>query len=182
MRESLDPEWVRLESRVFGNYYQSRLEGLAPGQQKGPVLRVRLNRHTPCYPPGAGASLTVETAPGAHVYILNLQADGTVTLLYPNRLLLDRPLPDGRLTFPPVAMADRMGLELHPLKQGQPCKEAFKIVASQGPLDFSFLPVPENRIYSGARGGEIRRVSRVLEKAGRWNEVILGYWVSEDCR
>jgi hypothetical protein len=68
------------------------------------------------------------------------------------------------------------------LKQEEPCKEAFKIIASKDALDFSFLPVPENRIYSGARGGEIQRVSKVLEKADGWSEVVLGYWVSENCK
>ncbi len=182
VRESLEPGWVRLESRVFGNYHQSRLEGLTPGHSRGPHLTACLNRNPACYPPAAEASMTIETGPGVHIYIMNLQADGTVIILYPNRLLPDRPLPDGRLSFPPAAMGDKMRLELHPLKPGEPCKEAFKIIASKDALDFSFLPVPENRIYSGARAGEIERVSKVLDKADGWSDVVLGYWVSEECK
>lgn len=97
-------------------------------------------------------------------------------------LLENVPYMAGRLSFPPAAMGDKMRLELYPLKPGEPCKEAFKIIASKDGLDFSFLPVPENRIYSGAHAGEIQRVSKVLEKADGWSDVVLGYWVSEECR
>jgi hypothetical protein len=183
VREALDAKWVGLASRVFGNHYRDGLEAIAPGQaSKGPVLKVRLNRDPPCYAPGAEARIRIETVSGVHVYILGLQADGTAVLYYPNRLMPDRALLNGRLQFPPPAMQGNVDLLLYPLVPGEACREAFKVVASRQPIDFSFLPVPQNQVYAGAKGGDLARVLVVLKSASGWSEATLTYWVSEACR
>jgi len=188
VRGALDPRWVELASRVFGNHYRDGLEAIGPGEahatgaRKGPVLKVSLNRDPPCYAPGAESRLLIETDPGAHVYILGLQADGTAVLFYPNRLMPDSALLDGRLEFPPAAMRGKVELLLYPLVSGEACREAFKIIASSQPLDVSFLPVPQNQLYAGAKGGDLARVLTALKSASGWSEVTLPYWVSEVCR
>jgi hypothetical protein len=182
IREAFDPKWAALASRVFGNHYRDGLEAIAPGGNKGPGLKVRLNRDPPCYAPGAEATLTIETVQGVHVYILGLQADGTAVLFYPNTLMPDRPLVDGRVQFPPPAMREKMALLLYPLISGEACREAFKVIASTDALDFNFLPVPQNALYAGAKGGDLARVLAVLKAASGWSEATLAYWVSEVCR
>jgi hypothetical protein len=103
-------------------------------------------------------------------------------LFYPNTLMPDRPLVDGRVQFPPPAMREKMALLLYPLISGEACREAFKVIASTDALDFNFLPVPQNALYAGAKGGDLARVLAVLKAASGWSEATLAYWVSEVCR
>ena len=181
--DELDEGWVQRAATVKGNVFQKKLEVTEAGTgATGPPLSALLD-HTPaCYPVGAPAVIRVDTAPGAHVYILNLAADNTVTLLYPNSRLPDQPLTSGRLDFPPQALAKQMQLVLYPLVEGEMCHESFKVIASQVPLDFSYLPVPECTVYAGAQGGDIGKVVKTLQGASGWSETLLDYWVGAECR
>lgn len=183
-REPLPRGWAGDAAAVKGNVFQDRVETIVDSSpaNHGPTLSARLDRSPACYAGGAPATLHIETDPGCHVYILNLAADRSVTLLYPNPRLKDQPLPSGRLAFPPTALRDELTLLLYPLRAGQMSHESFKVVASRLPIDFSFLPVPENAIYAGAKGGDIKQVVRVLRQACGWSETVLDYWVGPDCR
>lgn len=55
------------------------------------------------------------------------------------------------------------------------------MVVSRHPLDFSFLSVPENRVFTGAEGGTLRQVLEVLERATNWSEQTLAYLVGREC-
>ncbi len=68
------------------------------------------------------------------------------------------------------------------MKEGESSQEAVKVVASRQLLDFSFLPVPINRLYYGAEGGDIKKMLYVLKNARDWREVTLNYAVGVDCR
>jgi hypothetical protein len=72
-------------------------------------------------------------------------------------------------------------LVFYPLEKGRFCREAIKVVASRRPLDFSFLPVPEDTIYSGARGGDMLRMLDVLKNARGWRDVVVPYGVGDNC-
>lgn len=183
-REPLTEGWAMEAASIKGNVFHARVEAIVDSRPSGhrPALVARLDRSRPCYPTAASATLDIETDPGCHVYILNLAADHSVTLLYPNSRLKDQPLPSGRLDFPPAALRGEMSLLLYPLRHGQTSHESFKIIASRLPIDFSFLPVPENAIYAGAKGGDIKQVLRALQQAEGWSETVLDYWVGPDCR
>jgi len=181
--QELDHGWPAMASVVPGNVYHEKLETLTDTEDTGdnPRLSACLDRQPPCYPAGAEARVSVTTESGVHLYILNLAADRTVTLLYPNRRLPDQPLAADLFEFPPAALAREMQLVFYPLKSGQPCQEAVKVVASRTSLDFSFLPVPVNRLYAGAEGGDIKKMLAVLRQAGKWREVTLNYVVGPGC-
>ncbi len=187
--EKLDPDWMSLASVVRGNIFHEKFTNVVnPGGSDrdrsvdAPALQAHLDRDPPCYPPGSRCTVHIEAEPGAHVYIFNLAADHTVTLLHPNVILPDHPLASGKFDFPPPAFTKDLQLILYPLEENEACQEAFKVVASRVSMDFSFLPVPVNRIYKGAQGGEIKRMLEILNKASDWNEVTLTYWVGAGCK
>jgi hypothetical protein len=179
--EPLGPRWQGLASRVWSNAYQQALTRLPGTGGDAPSLSARLDRNPPCYPPGVPATLTVHTDPGVHLYIMDLAADHTVTLLYPNRKMPDQAQATGRFTFPPASLGNQVHLVFYPLKKGQFCQEAIKVVASRRPLDFSFLPVPMDAIYSGGRGGDMKRMLDVLKNAKDWRGVVVPYGVGGGC-
>jgi hypothetical protein len=180
-QDRLGPGWQRLSSQVKGNAFQRTLASATDSGGDRPTLSARLDRDPPCYPAGSPAKVEVETEPGVHLYLFNLAADNTVTLLYPGRLP-DQPLPARTFVFPPPALARDLQLLFYPLEDGRFCQESIKVVASRKPLDFSFLPVPVNQMYAGAQGGEIKKIRDVLENATDWRDVVLSYGVGGECR
>jgi len=105
--EPLDPSWTGLAAKIFGNVHQEKFEVVSSGTTSEPVLEldVTLNRKNNCFAPGEKAKLHVRTRPGTHLYIFNLTADGNVTLIYPNKWMVDRPLAFGDFVFPPPGQA-----------------------------------------------------------------------------
>ncbi|EFK11047.1 conserved hypothetical protein [delta proteobacterium NaphS2] len=182
-REGLSAGWEHQASLKKGNVYHRGIEAIAPDarSQNRPEIKARMDRKPPCYPPGVPAVISVETEPGVHLYILGVAADYTVSLFYPNRRTRDQPLPSGTFRFPPPALAGDVQLVFYPLKQDELCHESIKIIVSRKPMDFSFLPIPEDHVYAGARGGDMKKVLEVLRTAHDWNEVVLSYWVGAGC-
>jgi len=180
-QDTLGKGWQMLASRVKGNVFHQKIETAVGAGANGPKLKARLDRDPPCYRPGTQAKMTIDTEPGVHLYLLNLAADNSVTLLYPNRLLPDQPLPSGRFVFPPPSIADDLQLVFYPLERGKFCQESIKVVASRRPLAFSYLPVPENQVFTGARGGDMKKMLDTLQNAFGWSEVVVSYGVGESC-
>jgi len=180
--EKLDNSWVNLESNILGNVYQKQLE-IVPASftDNLPELKAELNKKNTCYKSGERAKIYLTTEPDVFLYIFSLSADHTATLLYPNKYFPNAPLKSGKLIFPPEKFADNMQLLLYPLKKNKPCKESFKIVVSRKKMDFSFLPVPENQIYVGAKAGSIKKILNELKKNKEFSEVVLPYYVGKGC-
>lgn len=179
----LPPDWAPLAAQVKKNVFQEQVGAIEDKSAvAGPKLKAGLNRTPACYPAGASGRVTVETDPGSYVYLLNLAADHTVTLLYPNRFLPDKALKNGKLEFPPAMMADKLELVFYPLEGEGTSQEGVKVIASRTPIDFSFLPIPEDAVYAGAAGGDIRKVAEVLKQSDGWSETVLSYLVGQECR
>lgn len=179
---SLPKDWAHMAAQIKGNVYQEEVETLVDSATtSGPELAVSLDRNPACYLSGTPGKVMVNTEPGSYVYLLNLAADRTVTLLYPNSIMKDQPLPTGRLQFPPLALEDDVQLVFYPLDERETIQEGIKVLASKYPFDFSFLPVPENTIYAGVQGGDIRKVAAVLKENFGWSEKVVDYWVGPDC-
>jgi len=178
--EALPADWHKLVSSIKGNIYHKGIEQVSPSGG-GPSLSASLDRNPACYPAGASVRIRLKTERGVHIYILNLAADNTVTLIYPNRIIKDSPMPVEDFEFPPAAFSKRLGLAVYPLKQDETSHEAFKIVASRKPVDFGFLPIPENEIYAGAKGERLEKVLDILKKTSNWSEATLGYYVGPNC-
>ncbi len=62
-----------------------------------------------------------------------------------------------------------------------PSREAFKVIASFKPLDFSFLKVSNGRIFAGDAATELKEVLAVLKEAPAFSELILSYLVGNGC-
>jgi len=105
----------------------------------------------------------------------------TVSLLYPNKYMKNKPLSSKYFRFPPLK-GEINQLELYPLEHGKICRESFKIIASKEKLDFSFLPFPEGIIYAGAKGGDINKMIKLLKQHTGFNEALLTYWVGRECK
>lgn len=180
-QEILPQDWHKLVSSIRGNIFQKGIEQASPSGKKGPLLSARLDRKPACYPSGASVKINLSTEEGVYVYIFNLAADGTVTLLYPNKMTPDAWMPVSEFEFPPAALSKTMGLVVYPLRPEETSQETFKVVASRRKLDFSFLPVPQNEIYAGARGEKLAKLLEVLKKTEEWSEVNLSYWVGSGC-
>ncbi len=178
--EPLPSDWPRLRAQVRGNVYQRDVAAVAPESQ-GPQLTARLDRNPPCYRSGSKARLMISTEAGVYLYIFNIAADNSVTILYPNRLQGNQPLASGRVTFPDPSLGAKISLQLYSLAEGGTNRESFKVVASRHPLDFSFLPVPENRIFTGAEGGRLKQVLGVLRQAREWSQQTVPYLVGQGC-
>jgi len=181
-KAALTSGWFKLHSAVKGNLFHEKLEGFKPPPGDNPTLSARLDGNPACYVPGSPGKIHVTTETGVHLYLLNLVADGTVTLLYPNRYLKDQPLTSSRFEFPPPVFKKKMRIVFHPLKKGESCRESIKVVASRRPLDFSFLPQPINRLYVGAEGVNIKKMRDVLKMATDWQEQTLPYVVGDACK
>ena len=182
-QDTLAAGWSRRAASIHGNAHQKDIEIItdSSGNQSRPLLSAQLDRNPACYPTGSVANIMVHTDPGSYVYLLNLAADNTMTLLYPNKKMADQPLPSGILTFPPAALAG-VQLQFYPLDPQQTCSEAIKVISSRVPIDFSYLPIPENTLYAGAAGGDIKQVATTLKQARGWSEKVLTYMVGPDCR
>lgn len=179
----LPPDWAPLAAQVKKNVFQEQVGAIEDKSTvAGPGLKAGLDRNPACYPAGASGRVMVETDPGSYVYLLNLAADHTVTLLYPNRFIQDRPLKNGKLEFPPASMAEKLEMVFYPLEGEATSQEGVKVVASRARLDFSFLPIPEDAVYAGAAGGDIRKVAEVLKQADGWSETVLSYLVGAECQ
>ncbi len=148
-----------------------------------PYLKARLDRDDACYPSGGEAVVTVRSEKGIYLYILSLAADHTATILYPNRLMPGKPLAADKFQFPSLQLRkeEQLNLLLYPM-DGKDTTEAIKVVASREPLDFSFLPRPENALFTGAQGGDMKKMLQVLKKAHDWKEQTLKYWVGPKCQ
>ncbi|MCK5542687.1 MAG: DUF4384 domain-containing protein [Desulfobacterales bacterium] len=181
--EKLDASWVNLESNILGNVYQKQLENVVSPYQTNdlPKLEARLDKKKACYKSGESARIFVKTEPGVFLYIFNLAADQSATLLYPNKWFENKPLTSGAFVFPPDKYLDSMKIVLYPLEENKPCKESFKIVASKQKIDFSFIPVPENQIYIAAKAGSIKRITNELKKNKAFKDVVLSYYVGNGC-
>jgi len=179
--EELPRNWSKLAAQIKGNIYHKEISSITSPSADRPHLTARLNRDPACYPSGSRATIHISSEPGVHIYVLNLAADNSVSLLYPNSLMRDQPIPSGGFTFPPKAFADDLQLLIAPLRPGTTCQESFKIVASREKINFSFLPVPENELFLGARGGNMKKVLTELKKKRHWNETNLNYWTGADC-
>jgi len=182
-QDDLAPDWARLESTVRGNVYKNEIRRCCvPGGGDIPNLSARLDRQPPCYPPGTDGKISVTTEQGVYIYLLNLSADHTVTLLYPNKKIPEQPLLSARFEFPPPVFDKTLKMVFNPIKENEINQEVVKVIASRHPLDFSFLPVPINRPYLGAEGGDIKKMLEVLRNASDWREVTLNYAVGNECR
>jgi hypothetical protein len=174
--------WQSRAAKVWHNVYSGALEAVANSEQRGPKLKATLNRDPACYPAGGEAVITLESEVGSHLYIINIAADQTATLLYPNRHMPDKPLATPSFEFPPLPsrQSGDMRLELYPLGN-RDTRESLKVVASRNPLDFSFLPQPENEVFIGAKGGDMQAMLQLLNKAEDWSDELLEYYVGPGC-
>lgn len=169
------PGEMPLLTMVRGNIYRRRFKRLG---RKPLPLTARLNKT--CFLPGEKARITVETKPGVYLYIFNIAADLSVTRLYPNRYLPERPLPTGRFEFPPRGIRG-LSLVIGAYPGLDPAYESFRVVASARPLKDEAFPVPENRVLVGGRARKLSELSRLLE-SGEVSVVELPYLVGKSCR
>ncbi len=181
-RQPLEQGWVVKAADVQGHVSASDLWRQKPPEvKKGPKLSARLGKSPACYVTGENAEIIVETEAGTFLYIMNIAADTSMAILYPNPILPEKPLVTSKMIFPPRELRHRLQLSLSPLEGDIVSREAFKIVSSRKKLDFSFLPVPMDAIFIGAQGGDIKKVVKVLEKNHEWSEVLLSYMIGDGC-
>jgi len=202
--EQLESGWVSLASVKYGNKYQKELEVISTDTDTSkinpPKLSASLDRKNACYGSGDNVLIDVSTETGVYLYIFSLAADHTVTLIYPNKYMQNKPLLSEKFVFPPsqnkktnsvtsgkpgTSQSDTTkitGLKLYALEDGQMCRESFKIIASRKKLDFSFLPFPDNAVYAGAKGGDINKMVDLLKNHNGFSEVLLSYWVGGKCK
>lgn len=180
--EKLNKGWEKLASKTFGNAFQQDFEEVAGTGSMRPSLTAALDKDPACYEPNDPAHIFIQSEPGTHVYIFNIAADNTVTLLYPNKLVKDQPLVSKDFYFPPKSLKGKLSLVLFPLHPGETSRESFKIIASRDKIDFSFLPVPFNQLFQGAKGGQIKKLRNALRKYGQYSEKTLTYFVGPNCR
>lgn len=180
----LDPGWRAQTTKIRWNIYHPAIKKISfsDPDQPGPSVTARFNNEKACFIPMTPVTLTVETENGVYLYLINLAADSTAVLLYPNRIMRNQPLTTPRFVFPPPSLADTVQLMLQPLPGERYTQEAIKIVVSRKKLDFSFLPFPENQVSIGAKGGDLKKMLNVLKNASASREITLTYWVGDSCR
>ncbi|MBT4837132.1 MAG: DUF4384 domain-containing protein [Methylococcales bacterium] len=180
LNEKLSRQTANFAYKVRGNIYHQRIDKMNPDQTKA-SFSATLNRK--CFPTGGEAILNIKMQPERYLYILNLSADDTVTLLHPNRLQKNKAVSQTEFTFPPVHLRkdETLSLLLYPMND-QPTYEKFKVISSDKRLDFSNIPVPENALFTGAKGGDMKLMLDVLSKSKNWQVIDLDYEVGKHCR
>jgi len=181
--ETLGPDWRPLASNIRGNVYQKKFQTIiAPENiKKQPFLSARLNSSKASYQAGDNGQIHIQTDPGAYLYLFNLTADNTVTLLYPNRYCKGAPIVGKEFVFPKECAKD-IELEFYPLNPDEICRESVVVVASTEKLDFSFVPFQSNDIYHWGRGEDIKKIYNILQQFDCWNKVSLNYTVGPACK
>ncbi|MEA3347595.1 MAG: hypothetical protein U9Q39_00900, partial [Pseudomonadota bacterium] len=105
-RTELTPGWQQRAAVIRGNIYHKAIAAVGPGSENpGPKIQAELDRNPPCYPAGARISLRIKSEPGVYLYILNIAADNSVTINYPNRFLPEKRLAGSDFIFPPPDMS-----------------------------------------------------------------------------
>ena len=175
-----DEKDLKRMADVKGNVIRVKFRQIVGGASPAaPSLKAQLNRT--CFVPGENAVVTAQTEPGVHIYLFSVQADGSVTRIVPNPYVPDKPVgQDGKFAFPDIYSDFWLDMPMHPVRPGVN-EESFKMVASRKPLDFSFIPFPENEPFYGIDAGELRRVLDVLENADSASVVDIPYKISEGC-
>ncbi len=181
IKEKLYKGWQRAASTIHGNAFKQDFEQVAGTGSNRPALKAELDRKPACYRSGDSATILINSQQGTHIYIFNIAADNTVTLLYPNKLVQDQPLTSDLFVFPPKNLSDKLNLVLYPLEKADTSRESFKIIASDKKMDFSFLPIPFNRVYQGASGIQINQLKNALKQYNNFSEETLTYYVGANC-
>ncbi len=179
----LSAGWQRMASKVWFNAYHGAMETVANDDGGyGPKLTANLNRDPACYQSGEEAIVSIEVETGTYLYILSLAADETATILYPNRIMPKNKMLTRKFEFPPLQLrkSGDLSLQLYPMNEID-TEEKFKVIASRQPLDFSFLPTPVNQPFSGAKGGDLKKMLQVLKESKEWSEALLPYVVGPGC-
>ena len=181
--ETLGPDWQPLASSIRGNIYQKKFQTITSPEntKKQPSLSARMNASNASYQAGDNGQIHIQTDPGAYLYLFNLTADNTVTLLYPNRYCQDAPISGKEFVFPKECSKD-IELEFYPLNSEEICRESVVVVASTKKLDFSFVPFQSNDIYHWVKGEDIKKVYNVLQHSDSWKKVSLNYTVGPACK
>ncbi len=113
--------------------------------------------------------------------LFSLSCDGNVAVLWPEPNSKESRVQSSHIIFPPAEGSRIKALHLQPAKRGEICRESFKIVASRDKLDFSYLPFPANKIYSGINGKDIERITNTLKNSSSYNQIVLDYRIDAHC-
>lgn len=146
-----------------------------------PALSARFNRTPACFLPGSEARIMVQSEAGAYIYLLNLAADQSVSLLYPSAQLPEKKLSGIRFEFPPAEHAETMKLQFYPLVEGMMSRESIHVISSFAPLDFSSVIVAATTSSSMNQWQKTTNELARLKKIKGWSEQILDYWVGPEC-
>ncbi len=169
-------------SQVTGNIYQQQFKTVVGSSMvPPPFLQARLNRPDGCYRPGDTASLVIDTEEDIFLSLFSLSCDGNVAVLWPEPNSKESRVQSSHIIFPPAEGSRIKALHLQPAKRGEICRESFKIVASRDKLDFSYLPFPANKIYSGINGKDIERITNTLKNSSSYNQIVLDYRIDAHC-
>lgn len=181
--EPLGPDWQALASNIRGNVYHKKLQAITAPKNinKQPFLSARLNSPNASYQAGDKGQIHVQTDPGTYLYLFNMAADNTVTLLYPNRYCKEAPVTGKEFVFPKQCSKD-IELEFYPLNSGETCRESVLVVASIEKLDFSFVPFQSSEIYHWVEGEDIKKVYNLLLQSGSWKKVSLYFTVQPNSK
>ena len=176
--EPLGADWVSMSTSNFGNVYHKKLQTITSPEniQKQPSLKAWLNSSNASYQAGEKGQIHIQTDPGAYLYLFNLAADNSLTLLYPNRYCKSLPAGAKEFVFPKDC-SDAIGLEFYPLIPGKACRESVIVVASTDQFDFSFVPFQNEKVYHWVKGEDIKKVYQMFQKARGWKTVRLDYVV-----
>lgn len=181
---SLDYGWRAQTANIRWNIYHPAIKkiSLSDPVKPGPAVTAKFNKENACFLPKEPVTITINTEIGAYLYLINLAADSTAALLYPNRIMRNQPVKSTKFVFPPPSLANAIQLIFQPMPGERYTQESIKIIASRTKLHFSFLPFPENQVFIGAKGGDLKKMLNMLQNASAWREQTLTYWVGDSCR
>lgn len=125
--------------------------------------------------------MLVNSEAGAYIYLLNLAADQSVSLLYPNEQLPEKKQSSDRFEFPPAALGAVMKLQFYPLVEGMMSRESIRVISSFSRVDLTPVLQPP---ATGSAAGQWQRAEEELARMKKhegWNEQVLDYQVGPDC-
>lgn len=142
-----------------------------------------MDRSPVCYKNGEAEYIKIHAKKNEYLYILNIAADASVTILYPNQLQKERPVQNVQIEFPSQQFRQSNELEMRfNAYSTQGNYETIKLISSPQKIDFSFLPVPVNQVFTGVSAGDLKKVLQTLQQASGWTQFKLKYWVGETCQ
>lgn len=174
--------WDEKERNLYKVRIKALIEPLYP--EKGDSISVKLSLSKVDLKEGEDVKIFYRANKECYVYIFSIAADGSVTLLLPNRIQQDNFIEADKIyEFPPPGSSMRLKAMFLPDFKGQIAEERIKIIATKNKEELIPLGFQESmfKVYDAKSTGMISDLVRKLNQLepDEWTEMTVVYTIKK---